>query len=173
MAHPAEPIVETKGIKGRLVAAAGGVSLMVCAVGAVGALGFAATNSDAMISAGFDRAFARLSLPGETRMLVPLGQDKTEDEWLRVSALNPGVIKAAAVGQEIRLTGAGADHTLRIVDIADLGVASTHIDTSAKPAHVMLITCREGDDATGTEYRIRIEGGYIRDIAVAERTHAL
>ena len=170
MAHTADLIVETTGIKGRLVAAVGGVGIMVCVVGA---LGFATPGSDALISAGYDSAFARLSLPGETRPHGPVAPDKTEDEWLRVSAMNPDVINTAAVGQQIRLTGSGSEHTLRVVDVADLGDAATHIDTSAKPAHVLLVTCREGDEATGTEYRIRIEGGYIRDIAVAARARAL
>lgn len=170
MVHPAEPAIETKASKSRAVLAAGGVGLMVFAAGA---LGFASSNSDAMISAGFDRAFAALAPSGGETVAIPAAPDKTEDEWLRVSAMNPDVIKAVAIGKEIRLIGAGTARTLRIVDVADLGDAATHIDTSATAARVLLVTCREGDDTAGTEYRIRIEGGFIRDIAIAERPHSL
>lgn len=170
MVANAEVYDAPSGLKGRLVAAGGVAGLVVCAMGA---LGLATSSSDAMIQDGFGREFARLSAPAEMRGRVPGIPGRTEDEWLRVSSANPDLIKTAAVGQEIRVTGIGSDHTLKIVGVSDLGEASTHIDTSAKPARVLLITCRDGDEATGTEYRIRFEGGFVQGVSVAERARAL
>jgi len=115
---------------------------------------------------------AVLAPPAVKHISPQAGAAKTEEEWLRVAA-NPDLIRTAAVGETILLTGGGPERTLRIVDVQDAGDAATHIDTSTGRARVLLVTCREGDEATGIEFRLRLEGRYVRDVAIAQRPHAL
>jgi len=149
---------------------AGSLALVACATGA---LVFATSSSDTMIKASFERALA--SMPQQAGSQVAQAAQfsaRSEDEWLRDASI-PGIIKTAAVGETIRLSGVGPDRTLKIVDVRDAGEAATHIDTTANRARVLLVTCRDGDEATGTEFRLRLEGGFLRDVAISQRASAL
>lgn len=152
----ARPVGKSRGftalVFGGALAASAGLTLI--------AAGF---DSDAVIAHGFDRAFALLANPSLSAPAFD-GVAGTEDDWLGSPASNE-IVKVVAIGQEIRLSGNGIQRRLTITSVRDAGDAATHIDTSVVSSRVLLITCREGDDASGREIRLKLEGGRVSEIA--------
>ena len=142
---------------------------LACAgvIASTGAAAFALTivNSDAVISRGFERAFTALRTAPvvEPAKAKPYdGVAGTEEFWLR-SRNNGQFIKAVAVGNEITLTGGGFERHMTITDVREMVEAETHITTSGVDP-VLLLTCREGDEKTGHQIRLRIEAGRIVEV---------
>ena len=133
---------------------------------------FGALNSEALVARGFERAFASLDMP------LPLtghpydGIAGSEDYWLRSNA-NVGLIKAAAVGQNIKFGDHGVERNLIIIDIRDGGDAVTHIDTADGSERVLLITCRDTRLPAAGIVLLRLEAGRIIEIAADATANAL
>lgn len=128
------------------------------------ALAFASFNSEALVSNGFERAFATLDMP-----LPPAahraydGVVGSEDFWLR-SAGDPAIIKAA-VGQNITLHTAVGERSLIILDVRDGSDNVTHIDTARNDDRVLLITCRDVQARGGEIVHLRLEAGQLVVVA--------
>ena len=163
-----DPAGRSAGKSRRFVAIlAGGVIAASAGLTLIGA----SVDSDAVIARGFERAFAVL----DNRSAPARGFDGvagTEDDWLRSIAGNE-IVKVVAIGQEIRFSGNGIQRRLTITSVRDAGDAGTHINTSAVSSPVLLITCREGDDASSREIRLRLEGGHVSEVAADPIASAL
>jgi hypothetical protein len=126
-------------------------------------LAFLSLNSEALVSKGFERAFASLDLPHPPAAHRPYdGLVGSEDFWLR-SAANPALIKAA-VGQNITLSTAGGERRLVILDVREGGDSITHIDTARTDERVLLITCRDVQARDGGIVHLRLEAGLLAEV---------
>lgn len=119
-------------------------------------LGFVTFNSDALLSRGFERAFAALERPASQVPSRTLdGIAGTEEFWLRAQA-NANIVKAVAVGQHLTLTVHGTQRHLTITHISETNAGFTHIEPTDARAGGLVVTCREGDEITGREVRFRV-----------------
>ena len=152
-----------------------GVAAMVCCGVIAASAGLVATltsfNGDAVIARGFERAFASIANQAAPAPAFD-GVAGTEDDWLRSTAGN-GIVKAVAIGEVIHLSDNGTERRLTITNVRDAGDAATHIDTSPVSSRVLLIACREGDEASHREIRLKLEGGRISVVAADPISSAL
>ena len=139
------------------------LSALVILCCATTAAAFGLIGSEAVLSTGFDRAFASLGVKVSATHRRYDGIAGTEEFWLS-SVSDPNVVKAVSVGQILKLSSGGTERQMTITGVEDAAEAVTHIETGEASARVWLITCREGDAASGREIRLRLESGTIREI---------
>jgi len=122
-----------------------------------------ATNSEAIVASGFERALANLETPtAQTVARAYDGVSGTEEFWLRSHA-DALLVKAVAVGNHLTVPAAnGAERRLVITSVANADDGVTHIQTAGNRA--LLITCREDHDSTSREVQFRLDAGQIIEL---------
>lgn len=147
--------------RGLAVPALSGLGLMAAAA-------LVTMNGEAVVTSGFERAFAALDRAGPAQVAQAGGVGKSydgvsgsEDFWLR-GGHRGGVSLALSVGQEITLQSNGVERRLTVTGVSDAVADATRIDVG--PGRNLLLICREGGAASGREVRLMLEGDRIVEI---------